>query len=254
MTQIHVTIDGAAAAVRKTGVLTAGMVGATATFDFSPVWEGLQITAVFEAGGVARDVAVTDGSVTIPHEVLAQPGYILRVGAEGRKPDGTLVIPTVWARVGSICQGANPTGDPALAPTPSQYDRLLAQIEEMKQQGLDTGAVEAMIAAYLQAHPPKDGSVIHFVNTAIKTVDDPVSNPGSYTTPPKAGDVAITTDYDLYEILAVDEETGSVTAERKGNIKGAPGYSPVKGTDYWTDADKAEIKAYVDEAILGGAW
>lgn len=36
--------------------------------------------------------------------------------------------------------------------------------------------------------------------------------------------------------------------------KGADGYSPVRGTDYWTDEDKAEIKGYVDEAILGGAW
>lgn len=35
---------------------------------------------------------------------------------------------------------------------------------------------------------------------------------------------------------------------------GKDGYSPVKGVDYWTEADKAEIKAYVDEAILGGAW
>ena len=32
------------------------------------------------------------------------------------------------------------------------------------------------------------------------------------------------------------------------------GYTPVRGTDYWTDADKAEIKAYVDDAILNGAW
>lgn len=30
--------------------------------------------------------------------------------------------------------------------------------------------------------------------------------------------------------------------------------TPVRGTDYWTDADKAEIKSYVDEAILGGVW
>jgi hypothetical protein len=29
---------------------------------------------------------------------------------------------------------------------------------------------------------------------------------------------------------------------------------PVKGVDYWTDGDKAEIKSYVDEAILGGEW
>jgi HSP90 family molecular chaperone len=35
---------------------------------------------------------------------------------------------------------------------------------------------------------------------------------------------------------------------------GADGYTPVRGTDYWTAADRAEIKAYVDEAILGGAW
>jgi len=35
---------------------------------------------------------------------------------------------------------------------------------------------------------------------------------------------------------------------------GKDGYTPVRGKDYWTDDDKAEIKAYVDEAILGGAW
>lgn len=30
--------------------------------------------------------------------------------------------------------------------------------------------------------------------------------------------------------------------------------TPVRGTDYWTESDIAEIKSYVDEAILGGAW
>ena len=35
---------------------------------------------------------------------------------------------------------------------------------------------------------------------------------------------------------------------------GTDGYTPVRGTDYWTEEDKAEIKGYVDEAILGGAW
>ena len=36
--------------------------------------------------------------------------------------------------------------------------------------------------------------------------------------------------------------------------KGADGYTPQKGVDYWTDSDKEEIKSYVNEAILGGAW
>ena len=36
--------------------------------------------------------------------------------------------------------------------------------------------------------------------------------------------------------------------------KGADGYTPVRGTDYWTAADIAEIKSYVDDVILGGEW
>lgn len=35
---------------------------------------------------------------------------------------------------------------------------------------------------------------------------------------------------------------------------GKPGTTPERGKDYWTESDKAEIKRYVDEAILGGAW
>lgn len=39
-----------------------------------------------------------------------------------------------------------------------------------------------------------------------------------------------------------------------GTIQGPAGVTPVKGEDYWTEADIAEIKSYVDEAILGGVW
>ena len=35
---------------------------------------------------------------------------------------------------------------------------------------------------------------------------------------------------------------------------GEDGYTPVRGTDYWTESDIAEIKTYVDETILNGAW
>lgn len=39
-----------------------------------------------------------------------------------------------------------------------------------------------------------------------------------------------------------------------GDFNGEDGYTPVRGVDYWTEVDKTEIKSYVDEAILGGAW
>ena len=35
---------------------------------------------------------------------------------------------------------------------------------------------------------------------------------------------------------------------------GVNGKTPVRGTDYWTEADKTEIKSYVDEAIVNGEW
>lgn len=39
-------------------------------------------------------------------------------------------------------------------------------------------------------------------------------------------------------------------------LKGKDGYTPVKGTDYWTAEDIAEIKTYcknyIDNEILGG--
>lgn len=39
-----------------------------------------------------------------------------------------------------------------------------------------------------------------------------------------------------------------------GVVRGENGHTPEKGTDYWTDGDIAEIKGYVDDAILGGEW
>lgn len=36
--------------------------------------------------------------------------------------------------------------------------------------------------------------------------------------------------------------------------QGEKGDTPIRGKDYWTETDKAEIKSYVDEAILGGVW
>ena len=40
----------------------------------------------------------------------------------------------------------------------------------------------------------------------------------------------------------------------KDGEDGEDGYTPKRGTDFWTDGDIAEIKSYVDDAILNGAW
>ena len=51
-----------------------------------------------------------------------------------------------------------------------------------------------------------------------------------------------------------DGKDGSNGKDGQDGQPGQDGYTPVRGTDYWTAADIAEIKSYVDDAILNGAW
>lgn len=49
-------------------------------------------------------------------------------------------------------------------------------------------------------------------------------------------------------------EIGPIGPPGKRGPAGTEGYTPIRGTDYWTDADIDAIKSYVDTAILGGEW
>lgn len=49
-------------------------------------------------------------------------------------------------------------------------------------------------------------------------------------------------------------EKGDTGAQGPQGEPGEDGYTPQRGIDYWTSADKSEIKSYVDEAILNGSW
>ena len=67
------------------------------------------------------------------------------------------------------------------------------------------------------------------------------------------------TESDLYfrqRIANIDGEWSPAIMLARGaqGKDGADGYTPVKGTDYWTESDKQEIKEYVDSAILNGEW
>ena len=49
-------------------------------------------------------------------------------------------------------------------------------------------------------------------------------------------------------------ETGPQGPKGDTGETGPAGYTPVRGTDYWTSTDIATIKSYVNDAILNGAW
>lgn len=47
---------------------------------------------------------------------------------------------------------------------------------------------------------------------------------------------------------------GAPGAKGDKGEKGADGYTPKRGTDYWTAADIAEIKDYIDNEIINGEY
>ena len=49
-----------------------------------------------------------------------------------------------------------------------------------------------------------------------------------------------------------DSTTKTVSFPKPTN--GTNGYTPVRGTDYWTQADIDSMHQYIDDQILGGAW
>ena len=178
-TKLFVEVNDLQVTATLTSVLTSGMVGIPVTFQFDECWNELKKLAVFDNGKqkIFLDLDLVD-DVTIPHEVLQEEGALVRVGVEGRKTDGTVVLPTRWADVGIVLSGAQATGDPAMEPTPSAYDQIMQAINDGKLQG----------PAGPQGEP------------------------------------------------------------------GADGYTPQRGTDYWTEADKAAVVNDVLSAlpIYGG--
>ena len=94
-------------------------------FVFSPDWDGLTKTAVFQAGDDKYSVLLDESNETpIPWEVLQNPRRTLYAGVYGTD-DESLVLPTIWASLGVIQEGASP-GQETQPPTPTVYEQILS--------------------------------------------------------------------------------------------------------------------------------
>ena len=106
-----IKVSGATASAERLSKITAGMVGVTVRMQYADVWDGLHKTVVFRAGTVTKDVITDDEVVTVPKEVVAAKDVYLQVGVYGVDAEGNLVIPTIWAGLGTVRDGADPSGD-----------------------------------------------------------------------------------------------------------------------------------------------
>lgn len=115
-------------ALKQKEPLTSGSVKVNeAEFTFSADWDGLKKTAVFRAGDESRQVLLDEtGRCVVPWEVLKKPGQQLYAGVYGSASGGEIVLPTVWAHLGTVLEGTSP-GESARPPTPDLWEQELAK-------------------------------------------------------------------------------------------------------------------------------
>lgn len=154
MTSIKLTVTGAQIWASVTGVLTSGMVGIPITIEYDEAWDGLTKNLMCRCspwgsddGEIRTRLNVGEAS-TVAHEVMQQ-GMYLYLGVEGFRADGTLVIPTTWARCGKIEYGANTCDDPSMDPELTIWNQLQTEMEETKKYVL-TPEQAVNIQAYAQ--------------------------------------------------------------------------------------------------------
>ena len=134
MEPIKVEVAGnIARVIEKPQRITAGTVGWPIEFLFDRPWDGLRKTAVFRVHHSTRIVENLETETTVPWELLQKPGAWLSVGVYGVNLDGSVAIPTIWANVCPISDGADPEADPGADPSLPVYQKLLDDVDDIEE-------------------------------------------------------------------------------------------------------------------------
>lgn len=241
-------------------LLTVGMSKAeTVEFVFSAEWEGLTKTAVFTDGTVTVDVLQPrwqGNTVTIPAEVLTTAGRYVRVGVYGSNADG-VALPTIWADLGKVRPGAEPSGDASTDPalpvwaqlqaligdlddlTTKAKDNLVAAINEAAKTGSGgSGSIDLRVAdGYIQYS--NDGGTTWENLIAVADLKGDDGAPGTPGTDGKDGTngqdgyspSASVSETDTGATITITDKTGTTTAEIKNGKDGKDGVPGKDGTD-----------------------
>ena len=128
--------------------LTSGMVGQPIHFEYSHDFDGLTLTAVFTNGKTTVDVLNPGNQCVIPHEVLDTVGTLVKVGIYATRGN-ELVIPTIYAHIGVVLKGADPSGDVSADPTLPVWAQIQGIIGNLND--LNTEAKNNLVAAINEA-------------------------------------------------------------------------------------------------------
>ncbi len=128
MNPIQLSVAGNEITVLSSPVVTAGTVGLPVEFQFDAAWENFSKTAVFRANGRTLDTINLQDTAVVPWELLTAPNCRLYIGVCGVREGAQM--PTLWADLGLIQPGADPSGDSSADPTLPVWQQLTEDIEK----------------------------------------------------------------------------------------------------------------------------
>lgn len=180
MTSIKLMLNGAQAWAATNGPLTSGMVGVPVTIEYDEAWDGLTKNLMCRCSpwgstnGEIRTILDVGDASTVAHEVMQADMY-LYLGVEGFSDDGTLVIPTTWARCGKIEYGANTCEDPSTNPELSVWNQIQTEMEQIRQDVV-TPELVAEIKGYAQSATQAASNAERSKDNAVAASNAALSN------------------------------------------------------------------------------
>lgn len=210
---IKLTYKGRVCTEITASLITSGSVcSVTAEFDFDSAWGGFSRTAVFVNGETAVRVLLgNDNKCDIPFEVLKNAGF-LTIGVLGIK--GAQVIPTAPIAT-RIAEGITTAAGEPDEPAESVYNRIvtLCQAAMEAAQSVRNDAAAGKFNG--KKGDPGDAATVEIFGTS--------------TTEPNT-EARVENLGDSHNALLVFRIP-----------RGKDGYSPIRGVDYWTAADRTAI-------------
>ena len=242
-----------------------------ATFTFSDEWQGVK-TAIFKHGGEKYHVLLENDMCLVPWEVIKQGILDVSVFC------GDLITSST-AHVTVNKSGYSDGGTPS-EPTPDIYSQIISMINDIGSGDIPDEKIAEAVEKYLSEHPIETLTeedvqriVSEYVEAHKEELKGEKGDKGDPGTPGSDGldgadgvdgksayDIAVAhgfvgTEAEWLESLKGDKgDPGKDGKPGEPGMNGAPGadgYTPVKGTDYWTANDIAEIQTYIDNQIGG---
>lgn len=224
----------------------------TARFTFDKAWDGLiPHIAIIENGTKRADEVIVDGT----HKIAVTESGTMQIGVHGIDAEGKKCISCGFVSF-KVQKGAYDKA-PAL---PSDIwegyrltvlgyvDRAENAAEIAKEVKSDVETVQ-MLKQECFDFSTTSGENAAAAQKAAEKVTNMTAEAVTGT------EASVNVHHKEYGIhLDFTLPQGEPGEKGDAGSPGADGYTPKKGVDYWTEEDKAEIKDYVEEAILGGAW